>query len=198
MDLPSDSCLCVRLLSLLTVLNHHVCVELHDWFSQGRVLCEWTSSVSQMAGRVPPPEMEGLPHGGERRLDIRPAVQRGGVQPCSTALVSSPSSGLDTCPCHLPRLVSSFSWKDPREQMAWEWPRLTQVWPVQSCELTVWSPSSPPDGFDDYGPDCNGMRVTAFLDIQARTTCLPSLICKSMFFQQSHLQLVSCAQPPCC
>ena len=39
-DLLSDSCLGVRLLSLLTVLNHHVCVELHGQFSQGRVLCE--------------------------------------------------------------------------------------------------------------------------------------------------------------
>lgn len=33
MDLLSDSCLGVRLLSLLTVLNHHVCIELLDWFS---------------------------------------------------------------------------------------------------------------------------------------------------------------------
>lgn len=31
---------------------------------------------------------------------------------------------------------------------------------------------------------------------QARTTCFPSLICKSMLFQQSHLQLVSCTRPP--
>lgn len=76
----------------------------------------------------------------------------GGVQPCARALVSPPSSGLDTCPCHPPRIVSGFSWKDPREQKACEWPRLTQVRPVQSCELTVQSPSPPPDGFEDYGP----------------------------------------------
>ncbi|XP_027414802.1 putative serine/threonine-protein phosphatase 4 regulatory subunit 1-like [Bos indicus x Bos taurus] len=39
--------------------------------------------------------------------------------------------------------------------------------------------------------NCNGMRVTAFLDTwKARTTCLPSLVCRSMLFQQSHLQLV--------
>ena len=99
-----------------------------------------------------PDGREGPLHGGDRRLDIRPAAQRGGVRLCAMAVVSPPSSGLDTCPCHPPRIVSGFSWKDPREQKACEWPRLTQVRPVQSCELTVQSPSSPPDGFEDYGP----------------------------------------------
>ena len=42
------------------------------------------------------------------------------------------------------------------------------------CTLrSVFSPSSPSDGFEDYGPDCDSMRVTAFLDIPGQDNLPP-------------------------
>lgn len=50
-------------------------------------------------------------------------------------------------------------------------PALAQVW-RDECNFV---PSSPLDGFEDYGPDRDSMRVTAFLDIPGQDS-LPPLV----------------------
>lgn len=108
---------------------------------------------------------------GDRGLDIRPAAWEGGVRPCATALVLSPSSGwLDTCPCHVTNELSAASAGKTCESR-------------NTCEGHILPSVTWPSHANFYGvgpllllhrwiwgvvfKNCNGMRVTAFLTFQA-------------------------------
>lgn len=158
----SDSCLGGPFISLSSDPFKPVCIELcghfHGWWA--------LSTCSHPCGAE-----------GTHASDWRPWEK--GTQLSLRTLVLAPPLGPYPCSLHLQwpgkfAVLRGFSW--------WAWasgkpatrPRLPK------CDLSSWCtlmsvsfPSSPLDGFEDYGPDCDSMRVTAFLDIPGQDNLPP-------------------------
>lgn len=87
-------------------------------------------------------------------------------------LVRSPFSCVITYPLHfrgVGQVLKTPTGKGVKVEGLLQGLAFAQVWPDE-CGFV---PSSPLDGFEDYGPDRDSMRLTAFLDVPGQGNLPP-------------------------